>query len=941
MKNLRYAAACALACMVCAGCPIPMLDQLAVSHAKDVTPPTLLISSPAEGSASANIVEVRGTVSDLADGGTAGKVTSLSYEVLGTAIKGSVDIAADGSYVFQFETTSVGTQFTLQLTAKDWNGNVTTKTLSLTRDTAAAIPGFQATSSSKTVTLTWNAVPKTQSYTLYYTTNGSLPSATNGVTLSGVTSPFTPPNCPNGSMCVFQLVTNPEPGWTASTSDFVKIIPLSPRSLAPHAYGEIGQIRVQWPEIAATSTFEVYRSSVRSGGLSKLAVVTGAEFVDAGLSQNQDYYYAVKPAAYCGVMSEANGARVALSETIPSIKSTVSSGGRVAATLIVGSSYLYMSNGVGGFKILGLSNPASPTTVRTVTFPADAAVQTWSEAEGFSVSGTNLVVAIGSGVLYYTIADPANPIFIRGTTIASAKTVQVNGAYVYVGCQTAYVNPIYTYGVKVVNLATGAVVQTIQYVADGTVPSLALQGSYLYAAEGSTLHVLDVTSPGSIVARANLALGGAGFGPFVVLSGTYAYVAVAQDLEIISISNPLSPTIVKTIANNYQATGMGIWGQRCLLFSNTNMVFAFDITDPTKTFSLYSLELPTFGVTVCSTGSYAYAGVWSLDSVYPYTGSVQVLFDPGMYVQRVAHLSIPYAVFHPLSMALSGTYVFSGGYVDGGAGAFAVYDLSQPATPSQVAQISLPGGSNGVAVSGNYAYVTDLETTSAALHIIDIHNPRSPQLVRTVPLTGQPSGVDVYGDVAIVSNLTTRLSLIDISDPLTATVLPQSVLLAGKSLGYNLTVYARHAYVIATLSTTQLECIDLTNLNNPMANISQVGMPPGISGAYAYSRDKQGGNLGMYVTNISDPFQPASMGFAPCPGTDNDAVTVVSGGFAYSPSWQMGIQRFWIANPRTPTYLGTFPDTSYPQDIAIMGNYAVAILTPGANQYLDVYQLAP
>jgi hypothetical protein len=151
MKSMKYAAVLALACLVSVACPIPMLDQLAVSHAKDVTAPTLLISSPAEGSAAANIVEVRGTVSDLADGGTAGKVTSLSWEVLGTAIKGTADIAADGSYVFQFETTAAGTQFTLQLTAKDWNGNVTTKTLSLTRDSASGIPGFQAVSSSKTV----------------------------------------------------------------------------------------------------------------------------------------------------------------------------------------------------------------------------------------------------------------------------------------------------------------------------------------------------------------------------------------------------------------------------------------------------------------------------------------------------------------------------------------------------------------------------------------------------------------------------------------------------------------------------------------------------------------------------------------------------------------------------------------------------------------------
>jgi len=177
-------------CLVLLSCPNP-LTPIMVVHVKDVIAPVITITSPPEGGYCANIVEVTGKVTDAATAaGSDGIVRSLSYAVAGSVISGEIGLASDGVFDFQFSTVSLGTNFTTSITAVDWNGNTSVVLLPLCRQAGNGIPSFIATSGNRQVTLTWDAVPHTASYTLYYTTNGALPSEQVGVKKENVTSPY-------------------------------------------------------------------------------------------------------------------------------------------------------------------------------------------------------------------------------------------------------------------------------------------------------------------------------------------------------------------------------------------------------------------------------------------------------------------------------------------------------------------------------------------------------------------------------------------------------------------------------------------------------------------------------------------------------------------------------------------------------------------------------
>ena len=158
-------------------CPVQISGQTMVTQVKDSIAPSIVITSPAEGSLCANIVEIVGQGHRCGDGvGKRRQVRSLSYAVSGSTVSGQVDFAADGTFIFQFSTVTLGTNFTLAITAVDWNGNTAQVSAAPAQAAGNGIPSFAVSPGNKQVTLTWDSVPHTASYTLYYTTNGSLPS---------------------------------------------------------------------------------------------------------------------------------------------------------------------------------------------------------------------------------------------------------------------------------------------------------------------------------------------------------------------------------------------------------------------------------------------------------------------------------------------------------------------------------------------------------------------------------------------------------------------------------------------------------------------------------------------------------------------------------------------------------------------------------------------
>jgi hypothetical protein len=197
------------AALLLASCPLIPFDAAVAKHVSDKVAPVIAVASPQDGSPYSSAIEITGTVSDLADANaTPGRVTSLAYEVLASDVKGNIEIGADGAFDCTFLATKLNGAITIRLTAIDWNKNETRITFGMV-DSGKGIPGFTATASSGSVTLTWPPVPLTDHYELYYEQSDTLPSSQFSRMISPVTSGYAMTGIANGGVYAFLLRSVP------------------------------------------------------------------------------------------------------------------------------------------------------------------------------------------------------------------------------------------------------------------------------------------------------------------------------------------------------------------------------------------------------------------------------------------------------------------------------------------------------------------------------------------------------------------------------------------------------------------------------------------------------------------------------------------------------------------------------------------------------------
>ncbi len=195
---------------------------------------------------------------------------------------------------------------------------------------------------------------------------------------------------------------------------------------------------------------------------------------------------------------------------------------------------------------------------------------------------------------------------------------------------------------------------------------------------------------------------------------------------------------------------------------------------------------------------------------------------------------------------------------------------------------------NGVAVSGNYAY---LANNNDGLRIIDITDPQNPVLKGNVPESmlgnSQAYGVTISGNYAYLANGNAGLRIIDITDPQNP-VLKGNVLesLMGSGNAVGVAVSGNYAYLAN--NTDGLRIIDITDPQNPVlkGNVLESLMGSGyangvaVSGNYAYLANSSDG---FRLIDITNPQSPVLKGNVPESMLGNGQAygVMVSGNYAY------------------------------------------------------------
>ncbi|MFH2115409.1 MAG: hypothetical protein ABIJ86_12970, partial [Spirochaetota bacterium] len=634
-------------------CDLVMIDDAHLGQATDTTAPELTIVSPTEGFVCPNIIEITGTVSDLANNGNSGRVASLSWEVPGTSARAaSTPIDADGSFVIQLETVGLGSTFLVSFAATDWNGNIVTRTLSLIKNQNNSLPSFSVIPRNKSVDLSWENVPNTEGYVLYYSTDGSLPSGNNGtqVELDNDTTSYQLEGLVNGNAHFFRLEALPAEGWTGSLSDFIKTIPLSVRTLLPQAKGGFDRIHLSWNGIASTDSFEIWRRKGETGDFYPFSQVSGTSFVDRSVEPGQWYYYCVKPQDGSPILSEPAGATTIPLLQSPQIEGVLSTSAPVS-DLVVDGDWLYVSDvmwynpGRGSLSVYNIADPARPVLAKKIPLDAQDIVIEGNRAY-VTVFAATMPVEIGR----LHVFDISNPAEI--TELDSIPLEDVNGDGSVQPMSLAVSN-----GIAYVPTGSGSDgdgIQIYQISAEGTptfhqsvsmplfndytavATCFAIQGGYAYiGGMAAGLYTMDLATRTSVLTN-TWDLDEGDFPLSIKTDSSFIYLAGGEGgLLIYSIANPAQPVFIQRVQTPGQAGGVYVQGSTAYISDNKEGLQMANLWPLHNGTPLYELTNPASSVDKCtllsrmwtglpaSAGNLVVSGSWAYVSAY-YAG-IQII----------------------------------------------------------------------------------------------------------------------------------------------------------------------------------------------------------------------------------------------------------------------------------------------------------------------------
>ncbi len=870
-------------------CPNPLTKEMLL-QAKDATPPSITILSPADGSSYAAMVIVTGKVDDSSTpGGNHGQVKKLFYEISPAYIPGSdISFDAAGAFTFQFPTQDstgvlISGPIVITITAEDWNGNRFSASFTLLD--GGGIPSFKAVPGDHQVTLTWDPVPLATSYTLLYTTNGSVPSESFGKRKEGVQSPLTLDGFLNGNMHVFLLQAHSSQGED-NWSGLCKAIPLNSMILAPVVSGEYGRIRVEWSSIPATDEFTVFKSNERNGTYFNISgAVKGNFYLDAEVKMGTHYYYQIAPALSDVVKSEANPG-----EACPFPPAKVDLVGRCSTVdargIAVNGRYAYVADCIAGLKVIDVSDPKLP-------FQAGGIDTTYARNVALDSRGYAYLADSNGGLRVIDVSEPFHPVEVGNVVTSSACGVALKDTFAYIAD--------YDEGLIVVAISDPRAAHRVKTLSMPHAWEIAVSGDCAYiASDAAGLTIIDITDPADPQIVVSLgtyqALG-------IAVQDGYAYIADSSaGLKVIDVSDASNPQLMGSF-DTFLAQDIEVRGRYAYIADWNQGLKVVDISNPTSPFQVAVLDTyQALGVSVY--GNYVY--------VADYTEGLKVVCNTNpSSPEQIGSLD----TYDARAVALNGTYIYAADFTEG----LKVIDVADPRNPLQVAAKDTFMATD-VAVSGHHTYLTD---TNEGLLVFDISIPFSPLPVGSIR-TYNALGLALLGNYAYVADSEEGLKVIDISNPGAPT-------LAGSLDTSNaVSVAVGGKYVFVADYTAGLKAIDVSEPTSPFEVKSWTtfqALDVAVSGSHAFVTT----GASLVVIDINNlESTPGSLGMVA------DSVTV-SGSYAYIGCQTWGFKILDISNPRSPIQVGSF-DSSWAFHTVARGRYAYVA---DHDEGLKVIQLVP
>ncbi len=458
----------------------------------------------------------------------------------------------------------------------------------------------------------------------------------------------------------------------------------------------------------------------------------------------------------------------------------------VVRNVCVDGNYAYVANGTYGLSIIDITNPKKAKLVKTF--------ENGSFAYDLTVHDNYVYIAEGkNGLSIVDVSDPSNP-FVKGTfETYKALSVTVNGNYAYIADGSN--------GIRIINISDPAhPVEVKHFETNGRANNIFVAGDYAYVADVlNGLRIINISDP----ANPNEVASYSGIhANRVDISYKYAYVTDEWNglLHILDISNPANPREIGHF-DSHDVSGVDALRNYAYISDRKAGLQIIKITDPSNPQLVSNIE----------TGWNSATGIYAKDNYVYLSGGYS-----GLHIIDVSTKSNPAEIgrFNTTSrsnardVSVSNNYAYIAGWGDG---ILTIINISDPANPYETGYYDPGDGSadaetingnyaylisgeggfmtidisdsvnpviagsiysnlrepSGIALYGNYAYVTDrgFLFNNGGFHIINIGDPSNPLKVGFLSTGDNPRDVTVNGNYAYVANGRSGLWIININDP--------------------------------------------------------------------------------------------------------------------------------------------------------------------------------
>jgi hypothetical protein len=399
----------------------------------------------------------------------------------------------------------------------------------------------------------------------------------------------------------------------------------------------------------------------------------------------------------------------------------------------------------------------------------------------------------------------------------------------------------------------------------------------------------------------------------IFVDGNYAYLsAFGGYLDIVDITDPANP--VRSVYCDLLTSNSACASGGYVYTASQNLFTASRLDFPNQPILLNTCNLPVYCRDLCLNGSYVYV-VGGEFHVGPHFFAIDIS-DP-QNLSRVGTLDINGT---PTNITVDGNYA----YISDNIFALKVVDITNPADPQLLGTFGrFPSESKGLCKRGNYVYLAD---EYYGMQIFDASEPSSPWIVADYSDASEIYKLAVSGQYAYITEQNyfeeehLGVEIVDIAD-LTNPIPAGHIFEPSGAMSID--IQGNYLYVGAW------SVLDIFILSDPAApervgSISLHGSAEElvVRDNYAFIADgAYVGFRGLEVIDISDPANPI---FGDTLSSASSADDIVLSGdrayLSYIDPGPGGMNIIDISNPLDPFIIGGF--SLYVPGIAVDGNYA-------------------